>query len=419
MTRNQLPAISLLSMFILLTILTTKAQTQHHPSDSSIFLNYVDFLKNQDQSPTDYILSLFETNDIVILCERVHPETTQYDMILNLVSNPGFIDKVGHIYTEVGVSSVSDQLESYLTDKDLSENQSQEQLQDLYRNLTFHPVWDKTNYYNFLQDIRKLNMELEANKQIHIYPSDIPFNWQEMTEEKYPSFRTSLLDRDKHMADQIGLVFDSIAQSNSSRNKALVIMNYRHAFPHITFSIGDRSRQISNVGGYILEAYPGRVANVLINSIRILPGSTDNMVQFTAVGDGIWDAAFEVLGNPDVGFSFLDSPFGLDSFDFFPVETDYIYQDIFTGMVFYKPIEQHIMSAGIPEVFDDQFMNEVIRRQQVSGDKRNEEEMISDYLQLKEIEEFGYENKELFGVSDYKLKIKKWVGQQIPSSGHQ
>ena len=99
----------------------------------------------------------------------------------------------------------------------------------------------------------------------------------------------------------------------------------------------------------------------------------------------------------------------LDSFDFFPVETDYTYQDIFTGMVFYKPIEQHIMSVGIPEIFDDQFMNEVIRRQQVSGDKRTEEEMKSDYLQLKEIEEFGYENKELFGMSDYKLKIKKWI----------
>jgi hypothetical protein len=41
---------------------------------------------------------------------------------------------------------------------------------------------------------------------------------------------------------------------------------------------------------------------------------------------------------------------------FFPVETDYTYQDIFTGMVFYKPIEQHIMSVGIPEIFDDQFM---------------------------------------------------------------
>ena len=49
-------------------------------------------------------------NDIVILCERVHPETTQYDMILNLVSNSGFIDKGGHIYTELGVSSVSDQI---------------------------------------------------------------------------------------------------------------------------------------------------------------------------------------------------------------------------------------------------------------------------------------------------------------------
>jgi hypothetical protein len=50
------------------------------------------------------------------------------------------------------------------------------------------------------------------------------------------------------------------------------------------------------------------VANVIINSVRLLPGTTDNKAMITALQDGKWDAACSVLGTPEIGFDSADSP---------------------------------------------------------------------------------------------------------------
>lgn len=399
---------SIIAFLLLFTNFPFSAQGQDPLSHSGEIQKYVDHIKKHGQTPTDYIMSLFETNDIVILCERVHPETTQYDMINNLISDPRFKEKVGHIFTELGSSSQKSNFETYLI-KEQSEGREYEQLLHIVRNFSYFPVWDKTNYFNFLKNTNLLNRGLEENQKIHIYPSNVSFSWQNMTQEKYVEFQKKLGDRDKIIAEQIKAVFDSIVSSNHKRKKALVIMNYRHAFPHIIIKRGDRTRQFSNVGGYLMAAYPGKVANVLINSIQLLPGTTDNNATFTAICDGKWDAAFAVLGNPEMGFAFQDSPFGEDSFDYFPIETGYKYQDMFTGMIFYKKIEDHVMSKGIPGLLNKQFIEELIKRYQISGDKRSEDEIKSEIEKLNSVIEFGYENKEIFNESDYQLKIQKWL----------
>ena len=48
------------------------------------------FVETQEQTPVEYTLSLFGKYDIVVLCERAHPETTQYNMIFELVSDKRF-----------------------------------------------------------------------------------------------------------------------------------------------------------------------------------------------------------------------------------------------------------------------------------------------------------------------------------------
>ena len=68
----------------------------------SEILPYANFLEKQNTSAKDYILDLFKKYDIVILCERQHSETTQYDLIYNVVSSPYFQKNVGNIFTEVG-----------------------------------------------------------------------------------------------------------------------------------------------------------------------------------------------------------------------------------------------------------------------------------------------------------------------------
>jgi hypothetical protein len=89
--------ISLSIIFVLNILLFADLYSQQNQALS----DYVSFLKNVQQSPKEYILKLFENSDIVILCERSHPEFTQYEMIIDLINDNRFIQKIGHVFTEV------------------------------------------------------------------------------------------------------------------------------------------------------------------------------------------------------------------------------------------------------------------------------------------------------------------------------
>ncbi len=52
---------------------------------------HVDFLRENHKPAKEYILDLFEKNDLVILCERYHHENTQYELITDVISDTKFI----------------------------------------------------------------------------------------------------------------------------------------------------------------------------------------------------------------------------------------------------------------------------------------------------------------------------------------
>src|SRR6516225_2405867 len=76
--------------------------------------SYTTFLESQNESAKDYILGLFNTHDIVIICERTHTEMTQYDLIADIISDKRFIDDVGNVFTEIGVSTLNPALNTFL-----------------------------------------------------------------------------------------------------------------------------------------------------------------------------------------------------------------------------------------------------------------------------------------------------------------
>lgn len=53
------------------------------------------------------MLSLFKTHDIVIICERDHRDITQYELYLDIISDPYFTSNVGVLFTEVGTRSLN------------------------------------------------------------------------------------------------------------------------------------------------------------------------------------------------------------------------------------------------------------------------------------------------------------------------
>jgi hypothetical protein len=361
---------------------------------------YVRFLENQRQSPVDYVLGLFEKADLVVLCERFHTEVTQYDFIYDLVSDARFQTRVGNIFTELGTSALRPSLESFLLNGTLSEAQVNERLRYIAQNFDFGPVWKKTNIFDFLRKLHYLNRSLARERRVHVYPSDIEARWEQMTKEGWQEVRKQLGKRDEIMAENIIGNLKELRQTNPQA-KGLVIMNYRHAFPHLKSQTG---RQVQNTTGFLMAAFPGRVANVMLNSVGLLPGTTDQRPVLGALQEGKWDAAFAAVGNRNVGFDFQSSPLGEDAFDYFPFVAHQLrYQDVFTGLVFFKPLEAHRHSLGLPGLIDESFAEELKRRESITGDS-SQSDVSREIEELKTAHvTVGYDQPAIFE------KIQQWL----------
>ncbi len=380
-----------LSMLVLavITIISCSQAPKH-----DIEINkYVEFLKSNNKPAKDYILDLFDKNDIVILCERYHQENTQYELIMDVVSDPRFIKNVGNVFFETGMRNLNPELNDFVHSENLPENEVEEKLIALQRKSDYFPLWEMYNFYYQNKQIYTINQSLQENEKINIYPTDVAVQLDSLNVSKLVDFWNGDADnRDKLMAEYIIDNFEQIKNSNAIRKKALVIMNYRHAY-NKNFQVPNEE-MIYNVGAFLFEKYPKTTANVLINSIIIQ--------------DGKWDAAFEVAKNEDCGFDFKNSPFGKDHFDMWSfTEHDDNYQDIFTGFVYYKSPKDFKLITGVDGLIDSSFIqtykNRVKLWQQVS---EGEYPLDDDEI----YKEYGRKNVQpLENIDSISTLINRWL----------
>lgn len=376
---------------------------------------YVDFLSAPAlPDAAHYVLSLFDDADVVVLGERAHPEITQYELILKIVSDPRFIQRVGHVFTEIGAITVEPAITDFLTAEGLGDAERDARLRDIYRDFSEEVLWARFNYYDLLRRVYELNQTLPKDKKVLIHPVGLAFTWQGMTEEAYGAYMASKGDRDRRLAEHVVEGLAEIARARHGDAKALVIMNYRHSFPHLEFPNGGR---LDNTTGFLLEMLPGRVRNVMLNAPAVVAASSDDDVEVGLVQDGRWDAAFAVTGNAPVGFDFAGTPFGVDSFDYFPFGTEGLtYSDVYSGFVFYKPISEHRLVNGIPGIVDEAFANEIRRRLKIAGRYESEEQMREFIASRNAQEARGYES--VFRVRvPFLEQIGRWMEARKPPAG--
>ena len=327
---------------------------------------YTRFLKKQKTSPVDYVIGLFDKYDVVVLCERAHPEMTQYDFIFNIVKDPRFIDKAGIVFTEIGQKGMQEYMDNFMNTESLSDQQVKEHILRITRNEAVHPAWTNYNWYQYIERLYKLNRTLPPEKRVRHYFTDAPVDWYAIKNTKdYKEYEHKYVwNRDSLMARTVIDVINSLNQTESTHKKCLVVMNYRHAF-----DLTDRDPKVTrgNTFEYIKDAFGDRAANVLINTRMI--------TIYPPVG-GLWEEAFEKTGNKPAGFDFRGSPFGADNFDMYPwdialrrnfgsrtpsAEGLLRYRDVFTGYVFINPAEEQYWQQSTPGYFDG-FEKEYIRR---------------------------------------------------------
>ena len=316
---------------------------------------YVDFLEKQNVSAKDYVLDLFKKYDIVILCERNHNEATQYELITDIAKDKYFKKKVGNICMEIGVSNLEPEINKFLTTDNLSTKEIIDKSTFFQRNVPFYALWEANSYQKFLISIYNLNNN--SKYKILLHPSDFDFKWSEIKDsndyKNYLVTQKNIIKRDSILASHMINYYEAI---NKKHKKTLIIINYRHAFKeNMPYSKGIQD----NAANYIFKKYGNRVANVMINSIN---NSTNELLQH-----GNWDASFYISKLKNIGFNFENSPFGNDNFDYWNFKNNFNYKDIFTGFVFYKPIEEHKSVSNIPNFITDDFQKEFFRRWEITG----------------------------------------------------
>ena len=143
--------------------------SQKLPNDS--IKSYVDFLSSKTfLSPKEYVLKSFEEKDIIVLCERLHPEFKQYEMIVEIIKDKRF---TGNVYTEVGVFNVGQQINEFLLKENLSTIEIKEHLLSIFRNLDMFSLWPNYNYYYLIESIYQINQQRQLNEKIRLIPLEI------------------------------------------------------------------------------------------------------------------------------------------------------------------------------------------------------------------------------------------------------
>jgi hypothetical protein len=283
---------------------------------------------------------------------------TQWKLIWQVVSHPEFIEVAGLMFTEYGGRNFQGELDALMGTPDLVSGEVEARVVHLVRDTGIWPLNPNTNFHLFLMRLHGLNSELPPGRGVRLVFSDIAVDWKAMTPEAYRQLREGdARHRDRLMAERIIEVFGQMQRADPSRRKALVIMNYRHAWRNI-----ERMEATAQI---LSEAFPGRVANVLLNNAVSSRGG------FQRIHGGAWDEAFQRAGYPWVGFDFQGSPFGADAFDQMPHRTwlaeRHTYQDVFTGFIFHERLENHRTGEGYPGMMDG-FEQELLRRAAMVGE---------------------------------------------------
>ena len=161
---------------------------------------YEDFLASQNLSAKEYILSLFKKYDIVILCERDHRELTQYDLILEVISDERFRSEVGNVYTEIGNFQRNNFLNEYLCNDALSDVSAKRKALEIQRDSYGAGLWEKSNYAYFIYGVWDIN-KVDDN-DVNVYNLDIGIrDWATATAEDIRERDSLMPQRDSILAD--------------------------------------------------------------------------------------------------------------------------------------------------------------------------------------------------------------------------
>ncbi len=226
----------------------------HFPSRSGeFFLATPSALQSgkSEEARTDIsnaLISQFDKSDVLGLGE-MHWTREDHDLRMKLVHHPDFPKKVHYIVMECGNSLHQEILDRYIRGEDVS----QQEVQDVWRDITSPGGCDSPVYEQFLSEVRSINRGLPNTQAIRVLAGQPPIDWAKV--KNHEEVASIAATGDEFAAK---LIAREVLRKGQ---KAVVIFGAGHFWRNTSSVPGIPAG--STLGPLIDKAFPGRLYTVV------------------------------------------------------------------------------------------------------------------------------------------------------------
>ena len=307
---------------------------------------YVDFLKTKGQEPKAFVMNALAKHRITIIGE-IHHRPRYWSFNSSLVADPDFAEHIGTICMELPANNQM-LIERFLAGEKCNELLVIETLRDM-----LWMGWPDQSMLDFFIAVWNANQRLETEKKLRIVLVDMERPWEKI--RKRQDWRAYDVIRDQYMADNI--IRDIEDNPREKRNR-LFLVGVTHAASGFEYSIGDYP--LKTAGWYLNNTLGVDQVYAIMQHRCVM---TNNGRVEGRVCLGLFDSAFEALGNRPVAFPLGSGPFGEQLYDGQPDEpVSSKYSDGFDGYLYLGPLETERFSSLIGGFYTDEFVEELERR---------------------------------------------------------
>lgn len=331
---------------------------------------YVDVLHEQGRPPLQFVLDALDRYDLIVFDDAWHPCVEPFEFYQSMVRTPEFRARALWVFVEAFPINRQPDIDAYLA----SDPEEPALLRPVFQDDFSGTGWPLQTYVDLMHAIWEVDRGLGEEQRIRVVAVNAPTYWAAMkTAADVAQFRRSLLGNDYTMSQVIEEELDGF----SGARKGVFLTNTRHAYK----AIHDREgRLFWDAGTFLHERHPGKTYSIRFHNMTLsiegerapdaatpqTTAGTERLVyRWVRMGDGLWDSAFEAMGNRPVAFPIAGNVFGAHPYTgnhMLGAAPGQTMADANDAIIFLAPLEALHNSARIDWIYTPEFKRELARR---------------------------------------------------------
>jgi len=317
---------------------------------------YIEAIEAEGEEPIDFVINKLDEVDLIIFDDALHTAVEPFEFYQEVIKTPSFYKKVKKVFIETASVNKQQHIDAYFQ----SEPENRELLYPVFQDDINGTGWPMKTYFDLFHTIYVLNRSLPEKQRLEVIGVDNPTYWSEIkTKRDLELFQKTLSSRDFSMYKMIAVELNYFEDGT----KGIFLTNTRHAYKGIKNS---KNKFYWNTGTFFHQWHPGKTYSIHFHSVYLFIEKNEKpAIKFDRIADGIWDSAFEALGNNPIAISLKKNVFGNEEYignhmlNVAPNQTMY---DAYDALIFLGPLENMRKTAMVDFIYTDKYKIELQRR---------------------------------------------------------